>query len=151
MGVLMERILDDHVVGQVREAFAELKEPVEILFFGSEKDCEYCETTRQLLEEVSAIHSALSFHSYSLEADQELASKFGVDKAPCMVIAGKDEDGVQDLGIRFAGIPSGHEFSTLISDIIMVSKRDSGLDAKTREYLKTLDQPLLLQVFVTPT
>ncbi len=147
----MERILDDHVVGQVREAFAELQEPVEILFFGSQKDCEYCETTRQLLEEVSAVHSALSFHSYSLEADADLASKFGVDKAPCIVVAGKDADGVQDLGIRFAGIPSGHEFSTLISDIIMVSKRDSGLDAKTREYLKTLDQPLLLQVFVTPT
>ncbi len=147
----MERILDDHVVGQVREAFAELREPVEILFFGSEKDCEYCETTRQLLGEVSAIHGAVSFHSYSLEADRELAASFGVDKAPCIVVAGKDADGVQDLGIRFAGIPSGHEFSTLISDIIMVSKRDSGLDAKTREYLKTLDQPLLLQVFVTPT
>jgi len=33
----------------------------------------------------------------------------------------------------------------------MVSRRDSGLDSKTREYLKNLDQPLHLQVFVTPT
>jgi alkyl hydroperoxide reductase subunit AhpF len=33
----------------------------------------------------------------------------------------------------------------------MVSRRDSGLDAKTREFLKNLDKPLHLQVFVTPT
>ena len=33
----------------------------------------------------------------------------------------------------------------------MVSRRDSGLDPKTREYLKNLQQPLHLQVFVTPT
>jgi glutaredoxin-like protein len=39
----------------------------------------------------------------------------------------------------------------LINDILIVSKRDSGLDAKTREFLKNLDRPLHLQVFVTPT
>jgi alkyl hydroperoxide reductase subunit AhpF len=39
----------------------------------------------------------------------------------------------------------------LINDILIVSKRDSGLDTKTREFLKNLDKPLHLQVFVTPT
>ena len=58
---------------------------------------------------------------------------------------------VKNLGIQFSGIPSGHEFSTLINDILIVSKRESELDAKTREFLKNLDKPLHLQVFVTPT
>ncbi|HEX8993417.1 MAG TPA: thioredoxin family protein [Anaerolineales bacterium] len=147
----MDKILDENVVGQIREAFAELKEPVELLFFGSTKDCEYCDPTRQLLEEVSATHEALSVRTYDLEKDPEAASKFQVDKAPCLIVAAKDGDEVKDLGIRFAGIPSGHEFGTLIGDILMVSKRDSGLSEKTREYLKALNQPLLLQVFVTPT
>lgn len=147
----MDKILDENVIGQVREAFAELKEPVELLFFGSTKDCEYCDPTRQLLEEVSAAHEVLSVRTYDLEKDPEAASKFQVDKAPCLIVAAKDGDEVKDLGIRFAGIPSGHEFGTLIADILMVSKRDSGLSEKTREYLKALNQPLLLQVFVTPT
>ncbi len=151
MGEVMERILDDNVVGQIREAFAEFQKPVEILFFGSAKDCEYCEATRQLLEELSAVRDGISLQVCDLEADQALASKFQVDKAPCVVIAEKNGDEVTDLGIRFAGIPSGHEFSTLISDILMVSKQDSGLSTKTREYLRALDKPLLLQVFVTPT
>jgi glutaredoxin-like protein len=67
------------------------------------------------------------------------------------VIAGVDGDQILDYGVRFAGIPSGHEFSSFIHDLILVSGRDSGLSAKAREYLKALDQPVLLQVFVTPT
>ncbi|MDD2922034.1 MAG: glutaredoxin, partial [Anaerolineales bacterium] len=68
-----------------------------------------------------------------------------------IVIASKNGEKVVDLGVQFAGIPAGYEFSTLISDIILASKQDSGLGAATREFLKNLTQPLLLQVFVTPT
>lgn len=147
----MEKILDKSVVQQVQQAFGELKQPVEILYFGSQKDCEYCDDERQLLEEVAATNSLLSLSVYDLESDKAMAEKFQVDKAPSVVIAAKDGALITDLGIRFAGVPSGHEFSTLINDILLVSKRDSGLSEKTREYLRGLEQPLLLQVFVTPT
>jgi glutaredoxin-like protein len=146
-----EKLLDQNVISQIREAFAELKQPVQILFFGSRDDCEYCEPTQQLLEELTETHEQLSLAVYDLDADRDVAEQFHVDKAPAVVIAAKDGDEIKDYGIQFAGIPSGHEFSTLISDILMVSRRDSGLSAKTREYLQGLTQPLLLQVFVTPT
>ncbi len=146
-----EKILDQNVVGQIRQAFAELKQPVQMLYFGSRDNCEYCDTTRELLEELAETHEQLSLQVYDLEADPEMAARFQVDKAPGVVIAARDGDEIKDYGIRFSGIPSGHEFSTLISDILMVSKRDSGLSPKTRDYLKGLQQPVLLQVFVTPT
>ncbi len=103
------------------------------------------------MEEVAATHQGISLRLYDVAADKEMAEKFKIDKTPVVVIAAKDGNEIKDLGIRFSGIPSGHEFATLINDILMVSKRDSGLNEKTREYLKGLDQPLLLQVFVTPT
>jgi len=53
--------------------------------------------------------------------------------------------------VRLAGIPSGHEFTSFIQDIILVSGRDSGLNPQTREFLKGLEKPILLQVHVTPT
>lgn len=147
----MKKILDEQVVRQIDEAFAELKEPVQILFFGSKDDCDYCADELQLLEEVAATHKQLRLSTFDLDTDREMAAKFQVDKAPGIVIAARDGDAIVDLGIRFSGVPSGHEFSTLINDILLVSKRDSGLSQKTRDYLKALDQPLLLQVFVTPT
>jgi glutaredoxin-like protein len=147
----MQKILDEQVLQQISKAFAEFKEPVQILFFGSKDGCDYCSDELQLLEEVVVTHKGLGLSTYDLDGNREMAAKFQVDKAPGIVIAAKEGDEIVDLGIRFSGVPSGHEFSTLINDILLVSKRDSGLSQKTREYLKALDQPLLLQVFVTPT
>ncbi len=146
----MEKLLDTIIVDQVRQVFAQLKEPVQILYFGSETDCETCEDTRQLLEEVAAIDERIGLTVHDGAADG-LRKEYGVDKSPTIVIAGKDGDRIIDHGIRFAGVPAGHEFNTLINDILLVSRRDSGLSQKTRDFLKGLDKPLLLQVFVTPT
>ena len=147
----MDNLLNDEMVGQIKGVFAQMKEPVQILFFGSDGNCDYCGDTHQLLEEVAAIDSRIGLSKYDLTSDAEIAKKFNIDKAPGIVIAGKDGDQVLDFGIQYSGVPSGHEFSTLINDIILVSGRDSGLSQQVREYLKKLDKPLHMQVFVTPT
>lgn len=147
----MEKVLNDQISKQITEAFAEVKEPVQVLFFGSKDNCEYCNETQQLLEEVTALNDKLELSVYDMQEHNDVASKFNVTNAPGIVIAAKDGAEVTNLGIQFSGIPSGHEFSTLINDIVIASKRESGLNEKTREFLKNLDKPLLLQVFVTPT
>ncbi len=53
--------------------------------------------------------------------------------------------------VRYFGIPAGYEFSTLIEDLIDVSKGTTNLSDKTREALATVDQDIHIQVFVTPT
>jgi glutaredoxin-like protein len=147
----MGKVVDDQILKQVREAFGKLNEPVELLYFGADQDCEYCDETRQLLEEVAAAHDKIGLSIYDVQADKELARKFNVTRAPCLVIAAKNDSEVMDFGIQYSGIPSGHEFNTLINDILLVSGRDSGLSQQTRGFLKDLDTPLLLQVFVTPS
>jgi glutaredoxin-like protein len=147
----MEKVLNDQIVKQINQAFTEVKEPVQVLFFGSKENCDYCTEAKQLLEEVTALNDKLELSVYDLQENADVASQFNVTNAPGIVIAAKDNAEVKNLGIQFSGIPSGHEFSTLINDIIIVSQRESGLDTKTREFLKNLDKPLHLQVFVTPT
>jgi len=147
----MENLLNQQVVQQIGEAFAAVDRPVQMLFFGSEENCEYCDQTQQLLSEVSAISDKVGLSIYDLKKDSAIAAQYNVDKAPAIVIASKDGEQIVDLGVQFSGIPAGYEFSSLISDIILASNRDSGLGAATREFLKSLTQPLLLQVFVTPT
>jgi glutaredoxin-like protein len=122
-----------------------------VLFFGSKDNCDYCNETKQLLEEVTALNDKIELSVYDMQENQDIASRFNVTNTPGIVIAAKDNAEVSNLGIQFSGIPSGHEFSTLINDIVIVSRRDSGLSEKTREFLKNLDKPLHLQVFVTPT
>jgi glutaredoxin-like protein len=59
--------------------------------------------------------------------------------------------GERDSGICYYGIPSGYEFSSLIEDILDVSKNDSGLLEGSKDLLNQIKQPIHLQVFVTPT
>ena len=147
----MTQLLNDDIIKQIREVFDGMKNPVHIMFFGSQDNCDYCEDTRQLVEEVAAISDLLSVAVYDTEADADLAVKYNVDKAPSLVITAREGEQITDFGVRLAGIPSGHEFTSLIQDIVLVSNRDSGLNPQTREFLKGLDKPILLQVFVTPT
>jgi len=147
----MASLLNDDIKQQVKEVFADLKEPVEILFFGQNEDCDYCEDTKQLVQEVAELSDLITVSTYDLNEHDDVAKKHHVDKAPGIVIGGKNSTHVIDYGIRYAGIPAGHEFSSLIQDIIMVSTKESGLSEATREFLKSLKEPVHLQVFVTPT
>jgi alkyl hydroperoxide reductase subunit AhpF len=148
---MAEKLLNENILSQIREVFEQLDKPVEVMFFGSKADCEYCDDTLQLAGEVVAISDKLNFKKYDIDADAELARQYNVDKVPGLVIAARDGDQVTDYGVRLAGIPSGHEFSTLIHDLVLVSSRESGLSQETRRFLQDVKQPVLLQVFVTPT
>ena len=147
----MTDLLNDDVKKQVSEAFEQLKEPVQIIFFGSKEECELCDDTLKLVEEVAALSDLLSVQAFDVHVDAALAENYNVSLTPGLVIAAVGEDGPIDYGVRYAGIPSGHEFSSLIQDLLLVSGRDSGLSEQTRKFLAGLKEPVYLQVFVTPT
>jgi alkyl hydroperoxide reductase subunit AhpF len=151
-GKQMEKLLPAQIVPQIREAFQQLKHPVQVLLFVAQENCDYCAETRQLLEEVVELSDQLALSVYDLSDEPELAKRYRVEgKAPAIVVAARAGDQITDYGIRYLGIPSGHEFTTLIQDLILVSGRDSGLSPQLRTYLQALTKPVHLEVFVTPT
>lgn len=146
----MAKMLSEEIEKQVRELFEDLKNPVKILFFEKDpEDCESCEPTGQLLEELVQLSDILTLDVYDIEENKGIAEQYQVDKTPGISIVGLDGDNFIDYGVRFFGMPAGHEFTSLIRNIMMVSNRDSGLNPETREYLSTLTEPLQLQVFIT--
>jgi len=148
---MAEKLLNDDITGQIQQVFANLRDPVDVLFFGKKTGCEYCDETLSLVGEVTGLTDKLGLQVYDIDDDQALAQQYKVDKAPGLVLVGRDGDQILDYGVRYAGIPSGHEFSSLIHDLVLISGRDSGLGEDTRRFLEGLTQPVLLQVFVTPT
>jgi glutaredoxin-like protein len=143
-------ILNDDIKQQVRDEFSNLTNPVKLVMFTQEMECQYCSETRSLIEEVGELSDKISVEVYDQIADKEVAEQYNIDKIPAVAIVADGED-TKDYGIRLYGIPSGYEFSTLIGDIVMVSQRESGLDSATKQYIQELETPLHLQVFVTPT
>jgi len=130
----------------IEDRFKTLVHPVKIINFTQEFECDYCRETRQLLEEVSSISDKISFEVYNFVTDKSVAEKYKIDKIPATIVMGE-----KDYGLRFYGIPAGYEFSSLLEDIIAVSRKESGLSEKTRGKLKEITKPVHMQVFVTPT
>jgi len=145
------RLLNEDIQTQVKKALENMEEPVDILFFGTREECEYCGDTLQLVSEVAGLSDKLGFAVYDMADNLAIAQEYNIDKTPGLVIAGRDADRLLDYGVRFAGIPSGHEFSSFIEALILVSGRDSRLNGEIRRQLHEIKEPVLLQVFVTPT
>lgn len=130
--------------------FAKLDQPVKLVMFTQQMECQYCRETRMLVEEIAALSDKIESEIFDFMEHAEIAETYGVDKIPAVVVM-RGGATPKDYGIRYFGIPSGYEFSSLIQDILMVGAGDSGLSPATREWVAGLTQPLHLQVFVTPT
>lgn len=147
----MEKLITNDIAEQIGEIFTDMVEHVRIMFFTKTEDCEYCDEIEQLVGEVSELSDLISVSVHELSANRELAEKYDVLEAPTLVILKKDGEKLTDYGVRLLGAPAGHEFTTLIHDILYVSKGTTDLTNEARKYLADLKEPLLLQVFVTPT
>lgn len=147
----MEKLITDDIAAQVKEIFEEMDQPVEVDFFGKKEKCQYCGEVEQLIGEVAELSDKIEVKLYDVNDDAELAGKYGVVDAPTLVVLAKDGEDIIDYGVRLMGAPAGHEFTTLIHDILMVSARKAELTEETRSFLDGLTEPILLQVFVTPT
>jgi glutaredoxin-like protein len=139
-------LLNDEIVNNVREMLADLANPVKLAVFTDDQHCEYCPQIVQLLNEVAATSGLVSVEKYEIHSDSPKAKELKVEKAPVIAILGE-----KDYGLRFYGIPSGYEFSTLLHGIQRAASGTSDLDDQTKYYLTGINSPIDLQVFVTPT
>lgn len=131
---------------EIRRRLGEMVAPVRIIHFTQELNLEYGRETRQVLEELASMSDNLSLEVYDFVLDKEKVVEYGVDKVPATVIRNG-----KDYGIRYYGMPAGYEFSTLLDAILDVSKGESGLGAESKEKIAGVNQPVHLEVFVTPT
>ena len=134
----------------LKNEFTGLLHPVDLVVFSQETECQFCRDTRQIAEEVAALSDLITLKLYDFVQDAEIAQAYGVDKIPAVILVQGGET-PKDYGIRYFGVPSGYEFTSLVHDILMVGQGDSGLTEPTRQWLAGLTTPIHLQVFVTPT
>lgn len=133
---------------KVKEILSKLPRKVKIIYFTQELECQYCRETHQLMQELHELSEGnIHLEVYNFINDKEQVEKYKVDKIPATVLTADNKD----YGIRFYGIPSGYEFSTVLEDLQEVAKGEPSVSEETKKKLEKITQPLRLQVFVTPT
>lgn len=139
-------ILGEALKTKVGEKLAKVANPVRVVLFTQESDCQFCKEAVGLAQELSGLSDKLAVEVLDLQRDAGKAAEYHVDKVPAFVVAGE-----KDYGIRYYGVPAGFEFTTLLTLVELVGSRDSGLKPETTAKLAGLTSPLDIQMFVTLT
>ena len=133
---------------QVQEILQGLPRPVKLVYFTQELECQYCRETHQLMEELHTLSNGkIQLEIYNFVNDKPQVEKYKIDKIPAIAVTA---DG-RDYGIRYYGIPTGYEFSSIMQDIQELAQGEPDLSEQTKKIIATIIHPLHLQVFVTPT
>ena len=137
-------LFETNLVGDVEILmFTERKSP---LIIPGKQECETCDDTRALLEEVTALSDKLTLAVRDIAEAREEAAEHGISGVPAFVVKGASRGKV-----RFFGIPSGYEFSAFVDDLVDASKGTTTLSANTRDFLASLTEDVNIKVFTTPT
>jgi len=116
-------MLDADLKAQLQEYLKRLTQPIELIacLDNGQKSTEL----RQLLEEITALNDQISYRE-----DNELLSR-----RPAFRIQRQGDD----VSVDFAGIPLGHEFTSLVLALLQVGGYEIKVDEQVAEQIRQLD------------
>jgi alkyl hydroperoxide reductase subunit AhpF len=132
----------------LKQHLSAINQPVSLLLFtqtigGSESDV----VAKQVLDELAGLHEKITVVEKNFILDVDDRAKYGVDKSPAIVVL---SDG-QDTRMRFFGAPTGYEFVPLVEAVLLAGTGNVDLQEDTTKLLATVDKPMNILVFSTPT
>jgi alkyl hydroperoxide reductase subunit F len=132
---------------RIRERFDALELPVELVVaLGPEEtplpghtDVDFGAETVLIVGELSALSDRVM-----CRVEHEPP---GLERFPAVLIRPEGED----AGVRYDGLPWGHELGSLVGAVLEAGRAESSLRPESLEALARLDHDLAIDVFVTPT
>lgn len=153
-------ILRPEEEARVRELFAALERPVELLVaLKAGSGVGEADTARPEDQQVFGHWRDVDFGAEAVKIAEGLAELGGavscrVEEQPdgfprFPAIAIRPEG--RDAGLRYDGLPWGYELGSLIGGVLEAGRREPALRPESRDALAALDRDLAVDVFVTPT
>lgn len=140
------KMFNEEIQGQLKEIFQEMKGDMTIALFTKEGECPTCEETLAYMQEVEELSDKIHLEQYDINKDAELAEKYNVVMVPSIVMLDANKE---YKGVKFNGIPAGHEINSFIPAILEVSGNESEMPAELEERIKKISKPINIKVFIT--
>ena len=141
----MKKLFNEEVEKQLKEVLANMINPITILMF-SDGDCLTCKETKQLLLEVADLNSKISLEIKEVKDASLEVKQYEIDLVPSFVILDMKK---KYQGVKFNGIPAGHEINSLVSAILEMSGLQIGVDKSLIKRIKKINKPVNIKVFIT--
>ena len=140
------KMLNNELENQLKKVFEQLTNDVTIALFTDKGSCESCAQTKAFMEELVPLNDKLHLVNYTLEEESDLAKTYNVTMVPSIVLLDKNGN---YKGIKFNGIPAGHEINSFIPALLEVSGTESELPNDLTKIIQAFDKPINIKVFVT--
>lgn len=134
--------LTEELRGQIRSVFSKLERDAVLVMAGDPSDTKTREL-RELLEQLCGESQRLSLQVYG-KNDTDCPVAF--DRWPAFALCGKD--GAYS-GVKFSGVPGGHEFNSLVFAIYNYAGPGQEVDPALRERILSLGKPVQMQIAVS--
>lgn len=144
----MSQFLNDDVRKMLGDILKDMVNDVQVKLYVDTLACDTCTETNQLLSEMSEVNDKIKYELIDVKGDKSVGAIHGVTMYPTVVVL--DKDG-QDKGVRFYGIPAGHEINSLLAALVDMSGKELDLDQETIDAIKAIDTETDIKVFVTLT
>ena len=132
----------------IREALQNILSPVTLHYYTPDIDSWYSHAERMLLENIESSSDYITLHIHAGQWDAEREAQVGIARTPAIALYGKYE---QDTGIRYYGAPDGYKLIPFLNTICAAAAGAPPLSPGTMERIHSLDQPIHLEVLVSPT
>ena len=126
-------MLDDGLKAQLQSYLERLQQPIEIL--ASLDASEASQDMLLLLDDIAALSPWVTLEAR--RDDAEIKPSFALRRLG------------EEARVRFAGVPMGHEFTSLVLALLQVGGHPPKVDAKTLEQVRSLDRELRFETFVS--
>ncbi|WP_019142367.1 alkyl hydroperoxide reductase subunit F [Noviherbaspirillum massiliense] len=126
-------MLDTNIKNQLQAYLEKVTQPIEIT--ASLDDGDKSREMQALLNDIAALSNRITL--IERRGDGERAPSFALNRSGA------------DLGIRFAGIPMGHEFTSLVLALLQVGGHPPKADADVLEQIRNLEGDFVFETYVS--
>ncbi len=141
----MEKLFSQDVANQIKDIFKGMVNPITIKLY-VDGDCDTCKETTQLLTETAELSDKISLNVIELaDAGNDLVT-YQIERTPSFIFL---DDKGHYRGVKFNGIPAGHEINSFISAVMEMSGVAFEFSDKVLDRIAKINKPVDIKVFVT--
>lgn len=127
-------MLDDTLKTQLASYLERLREPVQLIASLDEREASA--EMRELIEEIAALHPMVHAR---FDGNDARKPSFQITRAGA------------DMGVRFAAIPMGHEFTSLVLALLQAGGHPPKLEAEVIEQIQSLEGDFAFETYMSLT
>lgn len=139
-------LLNEDINKQLKELFVKMGNDVTLAVFTAKEGCDSCPDTVDYMNEISELSEKINVVEYDINEDSEKANELNVEMTPAIVIL---DHNLKDNGVKYYGIPAGHEINSMITGIMEVSGTGEEIPAEFAERIAKIDKDIDIKVFIT--